>query len=92
MLFLAELRQRFLGSLQYRQNLLSFVVIFHPRFNSNDFSSDTTMPVVTKFHMLPSGVKGRGGAVKSCSNCPGHMTNKATMPMYAHGQNLKNPS
>ena len=57
-----------------------------PSTISNDFSSETTGPIVTKFHMWPPGV----GGTKSCSNGPGHMTKMAAMPIY--GKNLKKSS
>ena len=42
---------------------------------SNDFSSETTAPIATKFHPLPPEV----GGTKSCSNGLGHMTNITVM-------------
>ena len=53
---------------------------------SNDFSSETTGPIATKFHIQPPGPLGK----KSCSNGPGPMTNMAAMPIY--GKNLKKSS
>ena len=50
---------------------------------SNDFSSETTGPIDTKFHIQPPGPLGK----KNCSNGLGHMTNMAAMPIY--GKNLK---
>ena len=50
---------------------------------SNDFSSETTGPIATKFHIQPPGPLGK----KNCSNGLGHMTNMAAMPIY--GKNLK---
>ena len=50
----------------------------------NDFSSKTTRPIATKFHIQPPGPLGK----KSCSNGLGHMTNMAAMPIY--NKNLKN--
>ena len=53
---------------------------------SNDFSSENTKPIATKFHIQPSKPLGK----KSCSNGLGHMTNMAAMPIY--GKNLKSSS
>ena len=49
----------------------------------NDFSSETTGRIATKFHIQPPGPVGK----KRCSNGLGHMTNMAAMPIY--GKNLK---
>ena len=57
-----------------------------PSTISNDFSSETTGPIATKFHIQPPGPLGK----KSCSNGMGHMTNMAAMPIY--GKNLKKSS
>ena len=57
-----------------------------PSTISNDFSSETTGPIATKFHIQPPGPLGK----KSCSNGLGHMTNMAAMPIY--GKNLKKSS
>ena len=57
-----------------------------PSTISNDFFSETTGLIVTKFHMLHSGVRG----TKSCSNGPGYMTKMAAMPIYR--KNLKKSS
>ena len=57
--------------------------VVRPSTISNDFSSETTGPIATKFHIQPSGPLGK----KSCSNGLGHMTNMAAMPIY--GKNLK---
>ena len=54
-----------------------------PSTNSNDFSSNTTGPIATKFHIQPQGLLGK----KNCSNGLGHMTNMAAMLIY--GKNLK---
>ena len=54
-----------------------------PSTISNDFSSETTGPIATKFHKTPPGPLGK----KSCSNGLSHMTNMAAMPIY--GKNLK---
>ena len=59
-------------------------VVRRPSTISNDFSSETTRPIVTKFHMQPLGILG----TKSCSNDLGHTTKMAAMPIY--GKNLKN--
>ena len=53
-----------------------------PSTISNDFSSETTGLIATKFHIQPPGPLGK----KSCSNGLGHMTNMAAMPIY--GKNL----
>ena len=50
----------------------------------SNFSSETTGPIVTKFHIQPPGPSG----TKSCSNGQGHMTKMAAMPIY--GNDLKN--
>ena len=52
---------------------------------SNSFSSETTGPIEIKFHVKPPGTRG----MKVSSNCPGHMTKMAAMPML---KNLKNSS
>ena len=57
-----------------------------PSTISNDFSSETTGPIATKFHIQPSGALGK----KSYSNDIGHMTNMAAMPIY--NKNLKKSS
>ena len=57
--------------------------VVRPSTNSNDFSTETTGPIATKFHIQPSGKK-------NCSNGLGHMTNMAAMPVY--GKNLKKTS
>ena len=57
-----------------------------PSTISNDFSSETTGPIATKFHIQPPGPLGK----KNCSNGLGHMTNMAAMPIY--GKNLKKSS
>ena len=62
----------------------SSVVVVRSQFQTT--SSETTEPIVTKFHILPPGV----GGTKSCSNGPGHMTKMAAMPIY--GKNLKKSS
>ena len=54
-----------------------------PSTISNDFSSETTGPIATKFHIQPPGPLGK----KNCSNGLGHMTNMAAMPIY--NKNLK---
>ena len=74
MLFLAHLSQRLRRSLYYRQAPLSVC----PSTISNYFS-ETTGPIVTKFHIQPPGPLGK----KSCSNGLGHMTN-----MAIYGKNL----
>ena len=51
---------------------------------SNIFSTETTLPIETKFHMEPP----LHGGTKLCSNGPGHMTEMAAMPIY--GKTLKN--
>ena len=57
--------------------------VVRPSTISNDFSSETTGPIATKFYIQSSGPLGK----KSCSNDLGHMTNMAAMPIY--GKNLK---
>ena len=57
-----------------------------PSTISNDFSSETTGPIATKFHIQPPGPLGK----KNCLNGLGHMTNMAAMPIY--GKNLKKSS
>ena len=57
-----------------------------PSTISNDFSSETTGPIATKFNIQPPGPLGK----KNCSNGLGHMTNMAAMPIY--GKNLKKSS
>ena len=57
-----------------------------PSTISNDFSSKTTGPIATKFHIQPPGSLGK----KNCSNGLGRMTNMAAMPIY--GKNLKKSS
>ena len=57
--------------------------VLHPSTISNNFSSETTGPIATKFHIQPPGPLGK----KNCSNGLGHMTNMATMPI--HDKNLK---
>ena len=53
---------------------------------SNDFSSETIGPIVTKFHMKPPWV----GGMKSFSNGPGHMIKMSAMPVY--GKSVKGHS
>ena len=60
--------------------------VVRPSTISNDFSSEITGPIATKFHKQPSGTLGE----KNCSNGLGHMTNMAAMPIY--GENLKKSS
>ena len=57
--------------------------VVRPSTISNDFSSETTGPIATKFHIQPPGPLGK----KNCSNGLGHMTKMAAMPIY--GKNLK---
>ena len=52
----------------------------------SNISSKATEPIVTKFHVEPPGAEG----MKICSNCPGHMINMATTPIY--GKNPKKSS
>ena len=61
-------------------------VVRGPSTISNDFSSETTGQIATKFYIQPPGPLGK----KSCSNGLGHMTNIAAMPIY--GNNLKKSS
>ena len=60
--------------------------VVRPSTISNNFSSETTGSIATKFHIQPPGPLGK----KSCSNDLGHMTNMAAMPIY--GKNLKKSS
>ena len=60
--------------------------VVRPSTISNDFSSETTGLIATKFHIQPPGSLEN----KSCSNDFGHMTNMAAMPIY--GKNLKKSS
>ena len=56
----------------------------HSFFNiSNFFSSETTGPIETKFHVAPPW----DGGTKVCSNGSGHMTKMAATLIY--GKNLK---
>ena len=57
-----------------------------PSTISNDFSSETTGPIATKFHIQPPEPLGK----KNYSNELSHMTNMAAMPIY--GKNLKKSS
>ena len=61
-------------------------VVRRPSTISNDFSSKTTRPIASKFHIQPSGPLEK----KSYSNGLGHMTNMAAMPIY--GKNIKKSS
>ena len=51
---------------------------------SNFIFLETAWPIEVKFHVKPPWSRG----MKVCSNCLGHMTNIAAMPIY--GKNLKN--
>ena len=66
--------------------VLAGFVVRRPSTISDDFSSETTGPIATKFHMQPPGPLGK----KSYSNGLGHMTNMAAMPIY--DTNLKKSS
>ena len=57
-----------------------------PSTISNDFFSETTGPIATKFYIQPPDPLGK----KICSNGLGHMTNMAAMPIC--GKNLKKSS
>ena len=48
------------------------------------FFLETFWPMEAKLHVVPSW----DGGTKDCSNCPGHMTKMAAMPIY--GKNIKN--
>ena len=61
-------------------------VVHLPSTISNDFSSETTGSIATKFHIQPPGPLGK----KNSSNGLGYMTNMAAMPIY--GKNLKQSS
>ena len=52
-------------------------LIVCPSTISNYFSSETTEPIATKFHIQPTGPLGK----KNCSNGLGHMTNMSAMPI-----------
>ena len=85
--FSAHLSRRLQGSLWYRQAPSSVCPsVRRPSTISNDFTSETTGPIATKFHIQPPGLLGK----KNCSNGLGHMTNMAAMPIY--GKNLKKTS
>ena len=60
--------------------------VVRPSTISNDFSSETTGPIVTKFHIQHPGSLGK----KTCSNDLDHMTKMAAMPIY--GKNHKKSS
>ena len=60
--------------------------VVRPSTISNDFSSETSGPIATKFQIQPSRPLGK----KNCSNGLGHMTKMAAMPIY--GKNLKKSS
>ena len=57
--------------------------VVRPSTISNDFSSETTGLIATKFHIQPPEPLGK----RSCSNDLGHMTN---VPIYS--KNLKKSS
>ena len=61
-------------------------VVRRPSTISNDFSSETTGPIATKFHIQPPGTLQK----KNYSNGLDHMTNITAMPIY--GKNLKKSS
>ena len=42
-------------------------------FDNSTQSPEATKPVVTKIRTEPSGIE----RIKTCSNCPGHMSNMA---------------
>ena len=87
--FLAHLsrRLRLLGSRgAYSISRLHRASVVRPSTISNDFFSETTGPIVTKFHIQPPGPLGK----KSCSNGLDHITNMAAMPIY--GKNLNKSS
>ena len=50
---------------------------------SNIFSSETTGPIETKYHVAPPW----DGGTKVCSNGPGHMIKMAATPVYS--KNIK---
>ena len=51
---------------------------------SNFFSLETAKTIKAKFHVESPWDWGK----KVCSNGPGHMTNKAVMPMYGKNLNI----
>ena len=60
--------------------------VVRPSTISNDFSSETTGLIATKFHIQPP----EPLVKRSCSNDLGHITNMAAMPIYS--KNLKKSS
>ena len=60
------------------------IVQGHSDSFSNLFSLENARPIEAKFHVEPPW----DGRTKVCSNCLGHMTNKAAMLIY--GKCLKN--
>ena len=74
------------GSVVRRPSGVRRPSVVRPSTISNDFFSETTGPIATKFHLQPPEPLGK----KSCSNGLGHMTNMAAMPIY--GKNLKKSS
>ena len=50
----------------------------HSDTTFSNFSIETDRPLEAKFHMEPPWDEG----TKICSNCPGHITKMAAMPIY----------
>ena len=88
--FLAHLSRRLRGaySIGGLRCPSSFVrpSVVRPSTISNEFSSENTGLIATKFHIQPPGLLGK----KNCSNDLGHMTNMAAIPIY--DKNLKKSS
>ena len=87
-IFLAHLSRRLRGAYSIgrlrRSSSVRRPSVRRPSTIANDFSSETTGPIATKFHIQPPGPLGK----KTCSNDLSHMTNMAAMPIY--NKNLKN--
>ena len=54
---------------------------------SNDCSSETNWPIITKFHIQPSWPL----ETKSCSSCLGYMTNMAPSAIYGKQLRISSP-
>ena len=75
-----------MGRLRRPSSIRRPASVVRPSTISNDFSSETTGPIATKFHVQPPRPLGK----KNCSNGQDHMTNMSAMPIY--GKNLKKSS
>ena len=82
--FLAYLSQRHRGTYSAGRLRRPSYVFRCPSTILNDFFSETTGPIETKFQMQPREPLG----TKSCSKYLGHITKMAAMPIY--GETLKN--